>query len=109
MAEKADVRDGKLVVAGGQGSCPVASAVHFQKVVSGNDEKGLLHKVKTGEQLKALGAEHMADSVVLGETAYEVTEGYVAEVQLPARAEAAPKKPSNEADLLAAFLLDKLS
>ncbi|MFZ5444121.1 MAG: hypothetical protein ACOZQL_29260 [Myxococcota bacterium] len=110
LAEKADLSDGKLVVAEGKTSHPVTSAVHFQKLVSGEDTQGLLGRVKTTAQLTALQAEHFADSCIVGETAYEVVEGYVTEVQAPAAARPEKKKGagSPEADLLAAFILDKL-
>ena len=86
------------------------TAVHFVKLVSGNDSGQLVGRVKTMSQLDALGAEHMMDSVILGETAYEVTPGYIAEVAAPAAAKGSDKKKPNspEADLLAAFILDKL-
>ncbi len=111
MNEKADLQDGKLVVKeGGSSTHPAAPAVHFVRVVSGEDTNGLVNRVKTTEQIHALGGEHMADSVVMGDTAYEVAEGYLTEVQAPAPVKADPKKKvSNpEADLLAAFILDKL-
>lgn len=110
MAEKADLQDGKLVVKDGASSHPTTSAVHFVRVVSGDDANQLVGRVKTQEQLQRLGAEHMADSVILGETAYEVAEGYVAEVQAAPPAKGDPKKKAAnpEADLLAAFILDKL-
>jgi hypothetical protein len=109
VSEKADLQDGKLIVReGGPSTYPAAPAVHFVRLVSGDDEHSLVGRVKTSEQLASLGAEHMADSVILGEAAYEVVEGYVTEVQAAAKAEA-KKKPANpEADLLAAFILDKL-
>lgn len=109
--DKADLADGKLVVKESKSAHPVTPAVHFQKVVSGEDVQGLLGRVKTSTQLQALSAEQLGDSCIVGETAYEVAEGYVADVQVPA----APPKPdpkkkssSPEADLLAAFILDKL-
>jgi len=47
--------------------------------------------------------------VVLGDTAYEVETGYITEVQSQAgRADPKKKVTSPEADLLAAFILDKL-
>ena len=109
--DKADLQDGKLVVRESKTAHPVAPAVHFNKLVSGEDREGLVGRVKTNEQLEALGAEHLADSCIVGETAYEVVEGYVTEVQAAAvQAKADPKKKSSspEADLLAAFILDKL-
>ena len=110
LSEKADLQDGKLVVTEGNSSHPVAPAVHFQKLVSGEDTQGLLGRVKTSTQLAALNAEHFADSCIIGESAYEVVEGYVTEVQVtaPAKTDAKKKTASPEADLLAAFILDKL-
>jgi hypothetical protein len=108
-ADKADLQDGKLVVKDSKTAHPVSPAVHFQRLISGDDEEGLLGRVKTTAQLEALGAEHLADSCIVGEVAYEVVEGYVTEVQA-AQSKADPKKKSSspEADLLAAFILDKL-
>lgn len=109
--EKADLVDGKLVVKETRSAHPVTPAVHFQKVVSGDDVQGLLGRVKTSEQLHSLAAEQLGDSCLVGETAYEVTEGYVTDVQVqapPAKPDAKKKSSSPEADLLAAFILDKL-
>jgi hypothetical protein len=111
MSDKADLQDGTLVVKeGGASTYPVTSAVHFVKLVSGDDANGLIGRVKTTEQILALGAEQMGDSVIMGDTAYEVSEGFVTEVQVAAAPKGdAKKKPANpEADLLAAFILDKL-
>jgi hypothetical protein len=109
--DKADLADGKLVVREGPSSHPVTPAVHFNKLVSGEDSHGLVGRVKTITQLGELGAEHMADSCIVGDTAYEVAEGYVTEVVVaaaPPKGEAKKKSGSPEADLLAAFILDKL-
>lgn len=58
----------------------LAPAVHFLKVVSDeNDVHDLLGRVKTEEQLRALGGELFANSVLLGETAYECENGFVGE------------------------------
>lgn len=105
LADKADLQEGKLVLLQEKASYPAVAAVHFIKLVSGRDDKKLVSRVKTQPQLEALGAEAMADSVLLGESAYEVVPGYVAEVPAP---RADKKKGSPEADLLAAFILDKL-
>jgi hypothetical protein len=104
VSEKADLKDGKLVVADTKTAHPVTPAVHFISLISGTDDNKLVNKVKTHEQLEKLGGEQMMDSVLLGETAYQVIPGYVTEV-----AGGSKKKGANpEADLLAAFLLDKL-
>jgi hypothetical protein len=108
LADKADLREGKLVVmAEGGAAFPVTPAVHFVQLVSGEDTQGLMFRVKTEEQLSRLGAEQMADSVLVGDNAYEVVPGYVTEVAAP-RPEGAAKKPDSEADLLAAFILNKM-
>lgn len=110
VAEKADLQDGKVVVTETKSSYPVTAAVHFQKLASGEDTGGLLGRVKTTAQLAALNAEHFADSCLVGETAYSVVEGYVADVAIAptAKPDAKKKSASPEADLLAAFILDKL-
>lgn len=110
VSEKADLQDGKLLITEGKTTYPVAAAVHFLKLVSGEDSQGLLGRVKTSAQLSELKAEHYADSCIVGEAAYEVVEGYVTEVQTAAPPKGDPKKKtgSPEADLLAAFILDKL-
>lgn len=107
LEDKADLRDGRLVVMQeGGASYPVVPAVHFLQLVSGEDSHKLVARVKTEAQLQSLGAEQMADSVLIGDTAYEVVPGYVTEVA--ASASPADKKQSSEADLLAAFLLNKM-
>ncbi|XXF75831.1 hypothetical protein P2318_22585 [Myxococcaceae bacterium GXIMD 01537] len=107
LEDKADLRDGRLVVAQeGGASYPVVPAVHFLNLVSGEDAHNLVARVKTESQLQGLGAEQMADSVLVGEAAYEVVPGYVTEVTAPAST--GDGKPGSEADLLAAFLLNKM-
>jgi hypothetical protein len=108
LEDKADVRDGVLQVTGEEGVYPVTPAVHVLQLVTGEDTHGLVTKVKTEEQLKSLGAEQMADSVLLGDTAYEVVPGYVAEVPEAPSDEPEAARPDSETDLLAAFLLNKM-
>ena len=50
----------------------------FKSIQAGHDEAGLLGKVKTKAAVTALGAEICMNSVILGETAYEVETGFVA-------------------------------
>jgi hypothetical protein len=104
---RADLKDGKLLVESEQAVCRVAPAVHFQRLASGSDSKKLLATVKTTLQLEQMGAEQMSDSVILGEDAYDVVQGYVAEVASASDAEKG--KETHDADLLAAFLLDKMT
>ena len=107
LADRADVKEGKLMVASENAAYAVTAAVHFTKLVSGTDDNKLVSKVKTQEQLAALGAEQMMDSVILGECAYQVIPGYVADVAAPA-GKTNDKKMNAETDLLAEFLLNKM-
>jgi hypothetical protein len=64
----------------------LVSAVRFLREVGGaSDTAGLVGKVKTVEQVQALQGELCADSVILGDNAYEVIEGFLGE-PLPASA-----------------------
>src|SRR5215475_10773605 len=100
-SDQADVRDQALVLSGETAKFPVEPAVHMKALVSGPDEHQLLKKVKTEAQLAELGAERLADSVVAGDTAYDVVSGYL--VQVPDQAPA-----PTETALLADYLLNKL-
>ncbi len=100
-ADKADVHEHALVLTGEAVKYPVEPAVHVMALVSGPDEHRLLRKVKTDLQLAELGAERLADSVVAGETAYDVESGYV--VQVPD-----PTGQPTETALLADYFLNKL-
>ena len=63
-------------------------AVRFMtEVTGGEDAQDLVGRVKTTAQLEALGGEHVSASVVLGDNAYEVIEGFLAsaEPSAPAR------------------------
>jgi len=100
-SDQADVREHALVLSGETGTYPVEPAVHVKSLVSGPDEHHLLRKVKTDAQLTQLGAERLADSVVAGDSAYDVESGYV--LQVPDVAAA-----STETSLLADYLLNKL-
>jgi len=99
--DKADVQERALVLSGDSVEYPVEPAVHVKSLVSGPDEHHLLKKVKTDAQLAALGAERLADSVVAGDSAYDVESGYVVQVPDPGGA-------TTETALLADYLLNKL-
>jgi pyruvate/2-oxoglutarate dehydrogenase complex dihydrolipoamide acyltransferase (E2) component len=69
-----------LAGAGKGRSYALDPAVRFLEVLGADaDPNQLLRKVKTTAQLKALGAEAVDDSVVLGDVAYEVEPGFLAE------------------------------
>lgn len=102
----------------------LTSAVRFVRLEAGQDKSKLLGKVKTTDALKQMGAEVVMHSVLLGETAYEVQQGFLADANALRRAvsaaQAAKKQAQSaagakkdakpeEPDLLAQFLLENLS
>ena len=121
-----------LTILGERKSFQLTTAVRFIKMEAGEDNAGLLHKVKTNDALKQMGAEHYMESVILGESAYQVQQGFLADASALRRAAAAASqakadaaaqpgappaapaagaktdKASGEQDLLAQFLLDNL-
>jgi hypothetical protein len=65
-------------------------------LAEGADPNGLLHKVKTVVQLKEIGAEPVDDSCIMGDVAYEVQPGFLAEaaaLQAAATAQPAVRAP----------------
>lgn len=110
LEEKADLEGGRLVVREGKTAHSATPGLHFTKLVSGEDTKSLVGRVKTEQQVAALGGDASEDTVILGDDAYEVVRGFITEVESPppVRPEAAKRPGSPEADLLAAFILDKL-
>jgi hypothetical protein len=124
-----------LTILGEQKSFALTSAVRFLKMEAGEDNAGLLTKVKTTDALKQMGAEHYMESVLLGESAYQVQQGFLADANALRRAAAASQAPppapgaapaaknapgakaapgspdekkEGEQDMLAQFLLDHL-
>ena len=107
-------------------SFQLTSAVRFLKLEAGEDVARLLNKVKTLDALKQMRAEQYMNSVILGEAAYKVQQGFLAEanalrravgVKPVARQKAASGKgaakerqgaDAGEQDLLAQFLLENL-
>lgn len=98
------------------------TAFHFlSEVAEGGDSGELVGKVKTLDQVVALGGEHCAGSVILGDNAYEVIEGFLglpiddanaaslggSSLAAATRAAAGDdgNPPSQELDLLAQFFL----
>jgi len=103
VEEKADLQGDKLFVSAENASYPLIPAVHFKRLVSGADGHKLVDKVKTKDQLDALSAEQLSDSVLIGEDAYEVDPGYVTDVGIPTGT-----KASTETEMLAEFFLNKM-
>jgi hypothetical protein len=58
----------------------LTTAVRFMAEVAGTeDAHGLVGKVKSLEHVLAMSGEHYADSVILGDNAYQVIEGFLGE------------------------------
>ena len=59
----------------------LTSGVRFMsEVAGGGDANALVGKAKTLESIAELAGEHAAGSVVLGDDAYEVVDGFLAEL-----------------------------
>ena len=84
-----------LLTGEGRGrSYALEPAVRFLKVVGAErDPNALLTKVKPMAQLREMGAEQVEGSVILGDAAYEVQPGFLAEVSALQAAAAARKSP----------------
>jgi len=77
--EKVTIDAGQMVVKADGKAYRLTPAVRFLKVDGGDgDPHQLLGKVKTTRALEAMDAETMAESVILGETAYRVMPGFSA-------------------------------
>jgi len=60
----------------------LVAAVYFATLVGSEaDPNGLIGKVKTDTQLTEMRAEHIQNSVLVGEVGYQVVEGFVGEPQ----------------------------
>ncbi len=58
----------------------ITPALRFLKVAGGGDDPhGLLGKVKTVKAIEEQGGENYMNSVILGETAYDVQQGFLGE------------------------------
>jgi hypothetical protein len=78
------------------------TAVLFQNELTGaGDAPDLLGRVKDIDQISALGGDYSAGSVILGDLAYEVAEGFIGE-PLPDTEESG-RAPSGPHDLAAAM------
>jgi hypothetical protein len=76
--EKVSVADDQLTIHGEGRKYDIVPAVRFMSDVAGTgDPHKLLGRVKEKPQLDQLGAEHYMGSVVLGDSAYEVQDGFV--------------------------------
>jgi hypothetical protein len=119
----AELAEGALVVRGGTLDGARLDLVPAVRVVSlageGSDTAALAGKVKRLEDLRALGAEVLGDSMILGEAAYDLEPGFLAEpgpawsgrlVPMPdgQPTKEAPPQGQSDAESLARFLLNRL-
>jgi hypothetical protein len=92
-------KDDLLTLVNEKKTYTLTSAVRFMSLLDGQDAHNLLGRLRTQEKLAEIGAEHMSDSVILGDTAYQVQEGFIAVVladqEVAATTEVtAPAKPA---------------
>ena len=83
-----------LTILGENKNFALTTAVRFIKMEAGDDIAKLLQKVKTTDALKQMGAEHYMESVILGESAYQVQQGFLADANALRRAAAASQPPA---------------
>lgn len=104
----ADVSGDTLTILPDDRRFDLKTAVLFEReVTEAGDPHELLGKVKDLEQIAELGGDYSAGTVILGDEAYEVTDGFVGEAQtgdlLPALESIAPAaRPRTDPDLSAA-------
>jgi hypothetical protein len=78
---KAKLDDTVLSLMAHDRTATLKPAVRFTALIDGSDETHrLLGKVKTTTQLSELGAEHYMDSVLLGDVAYTVVDGFLGDL-----------------------------
>src|SRR5256885_13603293 len=75
-----------LTILGEKKSFALTSAVRFIKMEAGDDNPGLLAKVKKTDALKLMGPEHYMGTGILGESAYPGQEGFPHHANPPRRA-----------------------
>jgi hypothetical protein len=89
--DKVSFSENRMTIKADGRTFTLVEAVRFVAVEGGGaDKTGLLGKVKTMEQLRAMGAERCADSVLLQDAAYKVQEGFVGEILLSGTSAADP-------------------
>lgn len=116
--ERVEVQGEVMVTQPEQQRFRLTTAVLFKEEVTGSpDAHALIGKVKDLEQLVVMGAEHYADSVIMGDNAYQCVEGFAGTPEIEdttmvtgssltsaARAAIGERVGSGELDLLARFL-----
>jgi hypothetical protein len=78
-ADKVELAGEIMAFRGGSVALRMVPGFYFDHVAGGSDEGSLLlGRAKTKVAVAALGAEAYMNSVILGETAYEVEAGFIA-------------------------------
>ncbi|MEM6954797.1 MAG: hypothetical protein AAF411_07555 [Myxococcota bacterium] len=78
--ERVTVEGDVMSLLGTERKFRLKSAVHFvADVTETGDPHHVLGRVKDVEVLAEAGGEHVSDSVIWGDTAYEVVEGFIGE------------------------------
>ena len=94
---KVTFNDNILTLLKEQKAYTLTSAVRFTALVAGDDTHQLIGKIRTLQKLAEMNGEHMSDSVILGDTAYTVQEGFVgvvlADTEVATAAEAVEPPP----------------
>ncbi len=80
---KIELSGSQLTILAENRSFELHPGAHFLSLAAGADGHRLVGKVKTESQIRELGAELYMNSVLLGEDAYDVQPGFVAEVADP--------------------------
>jgi hypothetical protein len=80
LEERVKIDADVMTLAGDGRSFRLRTAVRFLKVSGdGADPNGLVGKVKSLDDVSSLGGEQFMESVLLGETAYDVQSGFLGE------------------------------
>jgi hypothetical protein len=116
-----ELHDGELTILGEGRRYRMAEAARVLREVSGaGDPNDLIGRVKTREHLEQLGAEIVETSMLLGDTAYDVEQGWVgipvgtfaehvgSDARKKARGDKFGPEPKTDEDLLARFIANNL-
>lgn len=95
----ADVSGDTLTILAADHKFDLKTAVLFEKeVTESSDKHGLLGRVKDLDQIAEMGGDYSVGTVIVGDEAYEVTDGFAGVAMhgdlLPALASLAPPPPS---------------
>ncbi len=82
LANKVEIAGDRMDLVDLKRTFRIKPAVHFLAVEGSDaDPHGLVGLVKSDEELVAMGADHMANSVIYVDTAYKVQQGFLGDPQ----------------------------